>query len=89
MLNDPVFIPVNGHIFDLQDIPEMALVFDGYGKPHRSRLSVYLIPMSPPTLIELDIVVEYKHIGFANLIEVTTPWNVRRLQDDASHEFRL
>src|SRR5215468_11670742 len=58
-----------------------ALGDDGDGQPLETICRLDLIAISPAMLIVLDTIVENKDVGLLNLMKVTAPRDVARLQN--------
>jgi len=56
-----------------------------YRQPSRTARSFDPVAIPPSVLIEGHVVVKDKDVGFVDLVEVTSPWNVGRLKDHALH----
>src|ERR1041385_6811445 len=62
-----------------------SLAMDWNGKPLFTLMSLDLITIAPAMFIILNIIIENKQICSSNLVEISTPGNIRGLQDNNVH----
>src|SRR5580693_3630342 len=81
--------PVN---LDFPNLPlpfDIALLIDWNAQPLRALRCLYSVTVSPAMLIVLDIVIKDEKVRFLNLVKISSPWDVRGLQDHASHDYSV
>src|SRR5215208_4119413 len=84
MIPPPRLGPVDAHIFNGSSLG-YALAVDRDGEPLFALCSLDLVAVAPAVLVILHIIVEDKQIGAADLIKITAPRNIRRLQNNDVH----
>ena len=80
--------PVNAHILDGDTLHD-TFAMHRDGEPLFALMGLDLVAVAPAMFVVLNIIIKDKQISAANLIEISPPGNIGRLQDDNVHSFPM